>query len=381
MQEPQRPDRSPRPPARSPETRPATRPETPLASEAQGASVPPRPSTPPTGALPVVPAPATAPPASAPPLASTPQPPATPPHPPTGARRVARVPQRPLGDVPKMPAVDRTPAQVTEPAHATEAAEDTSPAVIIRRAVTGVPGVLGVGEPVSRALGRLAQAIGQDSSAGVSVTQGNAELAVDLGIVVSYTYPLRDTAARVQQAVAAALADAGRTLAEVNVDVLEVAADEKNPSPGTVPAPLGGADQAASGSIPGHVRVGSRALSSTAQQLAARAFVVPVNRVGISLRDDAGDLALRLNLPLPVRPLSATAPSAAPEPVPGADGEAASLRERALGLRAPLRRDFEAVTGARLSRVDVQVTGVIFDDADAVPAKTKNTLTTQESPA
>lgn len=342
---------------------------------------PPRPSTPPTGALPVIHVPVQA--ATAPPSDRVAQTPPAPPYPPTGAQRLARVLQPPLGEAPRMPAVNRSPKTPTQtdssarlpgpaspaPIAALAPAQDTSPAGIIRRAVTDVPGVLGVGEPVSRALGRLAQAIGQDSSAGVSVTQGDAELAVDLGIVASFTYPLRDTAERVQQAVAAALADAGRTLAEVNVEVLEVAGDQKSPSPGTAPAPRAPANHAASGKIPGHVRVGSRALSSTAQHLAARAFCVPVNRVGISLRDDAGDLALRLNLPLPVKPLgAAAAPGAADAPI----------RERALGLRAPLRRDFEAVTGARLSRVDVQVTGVIFDDAAAL---NKSITPSQESHA
>jgi uncharacterized alkaline shock family protein YloU len=227
---------------------------------------------------------------------------------------------------------------------------DASPAAALRSAIAVVPGVAAVGEPSSRAMGRLRSAIGQPDSAGISVTEGQEQWAVDVAIVASLQRPLRDTARAAQLAAIAALSGSGRTVAEVNVEVLDA---EDAAEPVGVAAPSGGthANPAPSGTeagsaLAGHIRVSSRALRSVVTHLAARTFGVPAERIGVSLSDEAGELALRLNLPLPVASLLEPA-------APGA----ASLRERALNERVPLRRAVAELTGTSLSRVDVRVTG------------------------
>ncbi|WP_394160405.1 hypothetical protein [Galactobacter valiniphilus] len=229
---------------------------------------------------------------------------------------------------------------------------DESPEAALRAAIAVVTGVAAVGEPASRAMGRLRSAIGQPNGAGVSLTEGQEQWAVDVSIVASLDRPLRETAAAAQRAAAAALSGSGRSVSEVNVEVLDA---EELAQPVGIAAPAGGtqADHAPSSSDgaaapAGHIRVSSRALRSVVSHLAARAFGVPAERIGVNLSDEAGELALRLNLHLPVAGLL--------EPTSGPS--LGSLRERALNERAPLRRAVAQLTGATLSRVDVRVTGV-----------------------
>jgi len=241
-------------------------------------------------------------------------------------------------------------------------------AVQIRSAVLAVPGVAAVGEPVARVIGRIARAIGQDTGSGVAVSGGDTGTTVDLGFVACPTRPLRATAEAVQRAVASVVTEHGRRPDSVDIDVLDVAAPQHETAPqqhadsGAGARPAGGdaaagAAHAASGTgtrVAGHVRISSRALSSTARHLAAATFSTPEKRIAVTLQDDAGDLALRLNLPLPVAGLRSTAAT-----------EAQSVRTRAIGLRGVLRERFETITGATLSRVDVVVTGMIDAEGGA----------------
>ena len=333
-------------------------------------------------------------------------------------------PSKPEAQPDTAPAPAPQKPQNAEEPSAEPAPEPTTTTVAARLhdEVSALPGVAAVGEPVSRALGRLRSVMGRPDSAGVQVTEGSDEVAVDLSIVARLSHPVRQTAAAVQATAQALLSSEGWRVAEVNVDVIDTAPVEpgadlpttdatlssvpvtsssapvapvadpavheetaeaevpsdqsddggqagqaasglflsKTPLPDDITAAdedlladLGSAEAAVldgAGSVPGHVRVSPRALSSAAAQLAAATFNVPAGRVGVSLQDEAGGLALRLNLPLPVLPLSLV-----PGPVPAGD----SVRDRALNLRAPLRRAFEAATGTSLSRVDVRVTGII----------------------
>jgi len=222
--------------------------------------------------------------------------------------------------------------------------------------------VVAVGEPVSRALGRLREAIGQAERGGVEVAEGSEQIAVDISIVTELRRPLRATARAAQAAAAARLASSGREVTEVNVEVLDVEAAPAPAAPeagdaasGTVSGSQGSGDASASDApaVPGHVRVSTRALRSVATRLAAETFAVPARRIGVVLSDEGGDLALRLNLPLPVEPLVSSHTDGSPAP------PAASVRERALGRRAGLRARFQELTGTALSRVDVRVTGVL----------------------
>lgn len=338
MQEPERPAHPPRP------TLPAT-----------GNQVPPRPGHPPTGALPVLPladlsdaaageprnddaaqpAPAAQPSPAAP---AAPVRPLAAPSAPAALADFAEA-DAPEADTPRTDALART-----EPGDVEPLPVDTSPAAALRSAVLGVPGVLTVGEPASRAIGKLRSAIGKPDAAGVIVTEGTEQMAVDIAIVASITRPLRDTAHAAQRAALEALQDSGRAVVEVNVEVLD--AQTQQPTVLSLAAEPGPAVEQGSAPINGHIRVSSKALRSAAAELAQEFFQVPAARVGVNLSDEAGELALRLNLPLPVAPLLESN---------GASGP--SLRERALTQRAPLRRRFGEVTGTVLSRVDVRVTG------------------------
>lgn len=105
----------------------------------------------------------------------------------------------------------------------------------------------------------------------------------------------------------------------------------------------------ASAPLPGHTRVSTQALASAARVIAAEHFAVPAARIHVDLDDDYGDLSIALSLPLPLVPPAST---------PGA-----SVWDRAVTVRDAVRRRFVHVTGSRVSRVDVRVTGVVLEDA------------------
>lgn len=357
--------------------------------------VPERPTSPPTGALPLV-DPPTNPPTGALPVTDAPvTPPSTAPDVPPPSRPAPSLAKAPAGPEQGQHEESQAPEPPAPPATGTsdprsdafpKRGESSALATAVRTAVLAVPGVAGVGEPVSRVLGRIAQAMGQDSGFGVAVTGGEEDLVVDLGFVARPVRPLRNTAEAVRAAVASVVGAHGRRATEVNIDVLDVAAPNpdsaapgganaeavspeaptaQDTATGEPPGPTGlgsdpaaattpsgsaptGPGLAASGTVPGHVRISSRALSSTARHLAAATFGTPERRISVTLQDDAGDLALRLNLPLPLTGLRAAPPES-------------TLRTRALKLRTPLRVEFERITGAKLSRVDVLVTGIVTD--------------------
>ena len=96
---------------------------------------------------------------------------------------------------------------------------------------------------------------------------------------------------------------------------------------------------------PGYTRVSAQALSSTARAVAGDLFEVDPYLVRVFLRDDAGFLALGINLPLPIT---------------GVVGPpAGSLLDRARAQRTMLGEEFTKLTGAMVSRVDVRITGVV----------------------
>lgn len=99
------------------------------------------------------------------------------------------------------------------------------------------------------------------------------------------------------------------------------------------------------GPRPGYTRVSAQALSSTARAVAGDLFGVDPYQVRVFLRDDAGFLALGINLPLPIT---------------GAAGlPSGSLLDRARVQRILLGEEFTKLTGAMVSRVDVRITGVV----------------------
>lgn len=102
----------------------------------------------------------------------------------------------------------------------------------------------------------------------------------------------------------------------------------------------------------GHTRITTRALTSTAQAVAAETLRIPASAVRASFSDDAGLLALHLALPLPIPPLASVA--ADPSLVESFGG---SLTRRAQEAQALILERVHQLTGAELSRVDMRVIG------------------------
>lgn len=104
---------------------------------------------------------------------------------------------------------------------------------------------------------------------------------------------------------------------------------------------------------PGHTRVSAAALNSTARAVAGDLFGVDPYVVRVFMRDDAGYLALAINLPLPL--------------TGAALRRGDSLLDAVRAQRMVLGERFTALTGAMVSRVDVRITGVVADDARETP--------------
>ena len=96
---------------------------------------------------------------------------------------------------------------------------------------------------------------------------------------------------------------------------------------------------------PGYTRVSAQALNSTARAVAGDLFGVDPYAVRVFMRDDAGFLALGINLPLPI--------------AGGAGRPTGSLLDRVRAQRTVLGEKFTELTGAMVSRVDVRITGVV----------------------
>ncbi|WP_308662680.1 hypothetical protein [Arthrobacter sp. B1805] len=122
----------------------------------------------------------------------------------------------------------------------------------------------------------------------------------------------------------------------------------------TVRASAGGAVRGSRSHAPvaGHNRITTEALTSTARAVAAEVLDVPPAQVRASLADDRGLLALVLSLPLPVPSLTRVLEE--PGIVASFGGP---LLARVDAARTPILERVQALTGARLSRVDVRIIG------------------------
>ncbi|MEE1621838.1 hypothetical protein ACQ3I4_09545 [Zafaria sp. Z1313] len=99
--------------------------------------------------------------------------------------------------------------------------------------------------------------------------------------------------------------------------------------------------------LAGHTRISTQALAATARGVAADVFGVPAPSVRVALNDEYGELALALNLPLPIGRAGGT--------------PRRPLWDRARDERTEVRDRFIQLTGSRVARVDVRVTGIILD--------------------
>ena len=105
--------------------------------------------------------------------------------------------------------------------------------------------------------------------------------------------------------------------------------------------------------LAGHNRISTQALTSTARAVAADVFDVPAQQIRASWSDDQGLLALRLALPIGVPSLTRTLKD--PSVVGGMGG---SIWDRTHAAKALVLQQVSRLSGSRLSRVDIRITGI-----------------------
>ncbi|MBG6191176.1 CO/xanthine dehydrogenase Mo-binding subunit [Arthrobacter sp. CAN_A212] len=103
----------------------------------------------------------------------------------------------------------------------------------------------------------------------------------------------------------------------------------------------------------GHNRISTQALTSTAQAVAADVFGVPAQQIKASWSDDQGLLALRLSLPIGVPSLTRAAREASL-----VGGFGGSIWDRTHAAKALILLQVAHLSGSRLSRVDIRITGI-----------------------
>lgn len=111
----------------------------------------------------------------------------------------------------------------------------------------------------------------------------------------------------------------------------------------------------------GHNRISTQALSSLAKASAAKALGVPASDVRVDWADDDGLLALSVVSPVLVPPLTALVRD--PRRLQGFGG---SVLDRVIAAKADILGSVTALSGARLSRVDIRISGVKVSDGGRV---------------
>jgi len=113
--------------------------------------------------------------------------------------------------------------------------------------------------------------------------------------------------------------------------------------------------------LAGHNRISTQALTSLAKAAAAEALGVPAQDVRADWSDDDGLLALSLVAPINIPPLKAVA--ADPGRVAAFGG---SIWDRTVAAKARILATVTALSGARLSRVDIRISGARISDGGRV---------------
>lgn len=111
----------------------------------------------------------------------------------------------------------------------------------------------------------------------------------------------------------------------------------------------------------GHTRISTQALTSLARVAAAEAFDVAPQSVRITWTDDAGELALSLSSPMSAPNLNLVA--ANPDRVRRSGG---SILERSTAAKESILRSVEALSGSKLSRVDIRISGLVLSEGRVV---------------
>ena len=111
----------------------------------------------------------------------------------------------------------------------------------------------------------------------------------------------------------------------------------------------------------GHTRISTRALTSVAQAAAAEALGVTPHEVRAEWSDDDGLLALSLVAPITVPALTAVLRD--PGRVAGFGG---SMWDRAVAAKTDILLRVTELSGARLSRVDIRISGASMSEGGRV---------------
>lgn len=107
----------------------------------------------------------------------------------------------------------------------------------------------------------------------------------------------------------------------------------------------------------GHNRISTQALTSLARAAAAEALGVPPQDVHAYWSDDDGLLALSLVAPISVPALTDVLRN--PAQVAAFGG---SIRDRAVAAKGHILRRIVELSGARLSRVDIRISGATVSE-------------------
>ncbi|MEC5179138.1 hypothetical protein [Arthrobacter sp. CG_A4] len=116
-----------------------------------------------------------------------------------------------------------------------------------------------------------------------------------------------------------------------------------------------------SAALAGHNRISTQALTSVARAAAAEALGVTAPEVRAEWSDDDGLLALSLVAPITVPPLTAVLRD------PGRTAAfGGSVWDRAVAAKAQILRRVTELSGARLSRVDIRISGASVSEGGRV---------------
>lgn len=110
-------------------------------------------------------------------------------------------------------------------------------------------------------------------------------------------------------------------------------------------------------SLMGHTRISTVALTSLARMAAAEVLQVPAASVRVTWSDDAGSLALSLSSPMGAPSLQAAA--ADPACVERSGG---SIIDRSLAAKDSILSNVEKLSGSKISRVDIRISGLLVRD-------------------
>lgn len=113
--------------------------------------------------------------------------------------------------------------------------------------------------------------------------------------------------------------------------------------------------------LAGHNRISTQALTSLAKAAAAEALGVPAQDVRVDWSDDDGLLALSLVAPINIPPLKAVAADSGRVAAFGG-----SIWDRTVAAKARILATVTALSGARLSRVDIRISGARISDGGRV---------------